>query len=89
MQSWCHMRERRKAVNVTKQLLCTKKWLKIVKYIAFGWCPQMPYKVNPSIPILEKLNNLSKPQMCRRVSVFQNIFSSLFHAISQAKEKVI
>lgn len=49
----------------------------------------MPYKVNPSIPILEKLNNLSKPQMCRRVSVFQNIFSSLFHAISQAKEKVI
>ena len=63
--------------------------LKIVKYIVLGWRPPMSYKVNHSIPILEKLNNLSKLNICRIVSVFQNIFSSLFHAISQAKENII
>ena len=63
--------------------------LKIVKYIVLGWRPQMSYKVNHSIHILEKLNNLSKLNICRIVSVFQNIFSSLFHAISQAKENII
>ena len=81
------MRERRKAVNVTTHLLYARN-LKIF----FALYPQMPYKVNRRIPILEKLNNLpkiTKLKICRIVFVFQNTFTSLFHGISQANENVI
>lgn len=85
-QLWCHIRDKRKAVNVTIYLLCARH-LKIF----FGWFPQMPYKVH-SISVSKKLNNLlkiTKLKISRMVFVFPNIFNLLCHTISQARENII
>lgn len=69
-------------------LLCTYYGPKILKY--FWLISTNTLKLNSSISIQEKLNNLPKiPEPKISKTVFQSTFHSLFPAISQAKKDII